>query len=152
MSPLMTVSASSTLMNSGNTKFTEIVNFILNLGLQFIIILCPFIYLLKIAKYEKHYKSKKNQKKIRILLMKFFQYLFNVLLPILVVVNNEIAFFVVITFYIILLVSIYLYSLLSFSIFTRIFKSLMILLLVVHHFSFMLIYLTGIINEKFRRF
>ena len=88
MSPLMTVSAYSTLMKPGSTKFSETINFLFHFLLQFMIILSPFLYLLKVTKYGYHNKDKKNKKKMKIIHVNFFSYLFSVLLPILVVIKS----------------------------------------------------------------
>lgn len=90
MSPLMTVSAFSTIMDPSCWNPKEKLNACLHITLLFIIILSPFYFLLiKILKKKKGKKHGKNYKsKVKALLMSFFEYNFCILLPITVVIKN----------------------------------------------------------------
>lgn len=81
--------------------------------------------------------------------MKFLESILNILLPVLVVLENNIGFFFLVSVYLIFILSYYCYSFYSYCILPRIFKTIMILILLLHHFSFMLIYLTDIIRLKY---
>lgn len=74
----------------------------------------------------------------------------NYFLPILVVLKSGYAFFIVISFAVMLSSVLYIKKFPTIAIKERIFRGISLLMLVIHHFCFLVIYLTDCFNDKLR--
>ena len=79
-----------------------------------------------------------------------FQYSLNILIPILVVLKSEIAFFTLISFYLVILFGMYIYNFFFFLIKERIFKGTSNLVLLLFHIFFLIIFTADRMNTKQR--